>query len=279
MATGEGLVGLPSGEATKELTLQWRRLIRTATMVAVLTSPVVFFFFREEVGVRWGWALFWTFLAVIAFRGLMDLIVRRFIPWPSLFGTDEPSAREEDVVNRRRAWYWGKWYRRVAWVVGIITVFWVIRLMIPGGDTSWISTITDPWETLKPILANPANLAYAFIFPLFFIMNFVILMGPMMLMGITQMQGFPGPETPSVGSSSTTFAGRPKRRRKFAGSCRSGSRVKPSRRRREARARPLFLGRSRTGKTMLSKAIATASIARSCPCPVRASRRRSWAWT
>ena len=40
MASGDGLVGLPSGEATKELTLQWRRLIRTATAVAILTSPV-----------------------------------------------------------------------------------------------------------------------------------------------------------------------------------------------------------------------------------------------
>src|SRR5512134_1324952 len=103
MATGEGLVGLPSGEATRELTQQWRRLIRTATAVAVLTSPVVFLFFREEVEVSTGWALFWTFFAVIAFRGLMDIIVRRFIPWPSLFGTDEVEAREDDVVNRRRA--------------------------------------------------------------------------------------------------------------------------------------------------------------------------------
>ncbi len=134
MATGEGLVGLPSGQATRELTLQWRRLIRTATAVAVLTSPVVFIYFHEEVGVRWGWSLFWTFVAVIAFRGLMDIIVRRFIPWPSLFGSDEPQAREEDIVNRRRAWYWGKWFRRITWIVGIITFFWIIRLAIPGGD-------------------------------------------------------------------------------------------------------------------------------------------------
>ena len=190
MASSEGLVGLPSGEATKELTLQWRRLIRTATAVAVLTSPVVYFFFREEVGISRWYSLFWTFIAVIAFRGLMDIIVRRFIPWPSLFASDEPEAREEDVVNRRRAWYWTKRYRLVVWIFGIITFFWVIRLLIPGGDTSWISTITDPWEALEPILTNPSMLLYAIIFPLFFIMNFVILLGPMMLMGITQMQGF-----------------------------------------------------------------------------------------
>ena len=158
MATSDGLVGLPSGEATKELTLQWRRLIRTATAVAVLTSPVVYFFFREEAGTSRGWSLFWTFLAIIAFRGLMDIIMRRFIPWPSLFGTDDPAAREEDVVNRRRAWYWRKWFRLATWVVGIITFFWLIKLAIPGGETSWISTITEPWEALSPILSDPSLL-------------------------------------------------------------------------------------------------------------------------
>ena len=83
----------------------------------------------------------------------------------------------------------GPRYRLVVWIVGIVTFFWIIRLLIPGGDTSWISTITEPWEAL-PILTNPSMLLYAVIFPLFFIMNFVILLGPMMLMGITQMQGF-----------------------------------------------------------------------------------------
>ncbi len=99
MATEDGLVGLPSGEATRELTLQWRRLIRTATAVAVLTSPVAFVWFREEVGLRWGWAVFWSLVAVMAFRGLMDIVVRRFIPWPSLFGTDEQRLRDEDVAG------------------------------------------------------------------------------------------------------------------------------------------------------------------------------------
>src|SRR3712207_9473515 len=103
MATDQGLVGLPSDETTKELTLQWRRLIRTATAVAVLTSPVVFVYFREELGVRWGWALFWTFVSIIAFRGLMDVVIRRFIPWPSLFGTDEQRSEERRVGKECRS--------------------------------------------------------------------------------------------------------------------------------------------------------------------------------
>jgi hypothetical protein len=40
---------------------------------------------------------------VIAFRGMVDLLIRRMIPWPSLFGTEDSRLREEDVVNRRRS--------------------------------------------------------------------------------------------------------------------------------------------------------------------------------
>ena len=45
------------------------------------------------------------------FRGLADLIFHRLIPWPSLFGLDSPQLREEDVVARRRVWFWRFWLK------------------------------------------------------------------------------------------------------------------------------------------------------------------------
>jgi hypothetical protein len=86
VATAEPLA--PTGFRTEEaqvLASQWRRLTRSATLVAVLTSPATFFWLREVVGWSTLWSLVGTFFAVIAFRGVIDLVFRRAIPWPSLF--------------------------------------------------------------------------------------------------------------------------------------------------------------------------------------------------
>ncbi|MEY2535023.1 MAG: cell division protease FtsH, partial [bacterium] len=90
---------------------EWRRLTRAATVVAVLTSPVTFAFFY----VQHDWPLFWAILAtltfVIAFRGLMDVLAHRLIPRASLYGAGRELV-EEDIVSRRRVWYWRTKFRR-----------------------------------------------------------------------------------------------------------------------------------------------------------------------
>ena len=114
----------PAGEASKALASQWRRLIRAATLIALLTSPLPFLFLYVQRDWPLGWAIVVTFLAVIAYRGLLDIVLRRLIPWPSLFGADEQQLKDEDVVNRRRAWYWQKRWKLAYVIFLFMTALW-----------------------------------------------------------------------------------------------------------------------------------------------------------
>ena len=97
------MAGFASSEASLELASGWRRLTRAATFVALLTSPaLVAFFMRQDRWPLWK-AVLVAIVIVIAFRGLVDLLFRRVIPWPSLFGLESQQHREEDVLGRRRA--------------------------------------------------------------------------------------------------------------------------------------------------------------------------------
>src|SRR5215203_2007092 len=124
MATTQPLASLPAGETARLLADQWRRLARAATFVAVLTSPAVFVWCVEVQHWSVLVSLVATFLAVIAFRGFVDLAFRRAIPWPSLFGAESQQLREEDVVNRRRVWFWKFWLKAGIWFVIVNTVVW-----------------------------------------------------------------------------------------------------------------------------------------------------------
>src|ERR1043165_9036412 len=96
-------LSLPGREKSTELAQQWRVLTRAATFVAILTSPAAFVYFHKQQGWGVGWSIVGAIRLIAAFRGFLDLVLRRFLPWPSLFGTEDPQLREEDVVNRRRA--------------------------------------------------------------------------------------------------------------------------------------------------------------------------------
>src|SRR3954468_8375548 len=156
MATAEPTLGTGSPARDQapstELADQWRLLTRAATIVAILTSPALYVWFTQHNNWAWYWALLATFGIVIVFRGFADLLFRRLIPWPSLFGSDSQQLREEDVIGRRRAWYWRK-KARFAIVFGtVITVVWLIR----GG--TWWGTVGDMLSGLLTALSNPAVL-------------------------------------------------------------------------------------------------------------------------
>ena len=150
MATADvPLTSLPQAEASQSLARSWRRLTRAATAVAVVTSPAVYVWFTERSGMVWWKALLATVALVVVFRGFADLLFRRMIPWPSLFGVESRVLREEDVVGRRRAWFWRFWLKIGIWLFFIISIIWVFR----GG--SYFGTFGFVLDGIGNILSSP----------------------------------------------------------------------------------------------------------------------------
>src|SRR3954454_11167175 len=130
MSTGERHLYGRNREAEQlALLREWRRLTRAATVVAVLTSPVTFAFFYIQHDWPLVWALLATMVFVVAFRGFMDVLAHRLIPRASLYGAGRELV-EEDIISRRRVWYWRARFRRLLWLAVIVVIAVVVMSLL-----------------------------------------------------------------------------------------------------------------------------------------------------
>ena len=243
--------------ASSELGEDWRALTRRATAIALITSPAPFIWFHSVRGESVAWSLFWTFIVVIAFRGAIDLFTRRLMPWPSLYGTDDPTLKEEDVIARRRVSFWRFWWKLVVLVFVALTVIWFVRVLVPGGSTSWIDSTQAIWTSIQGFVKGQQLIGLFFTMPFFLLFNVLILIGPLMIIGVTQMRGFE-PGDADWGVHLDDVRGQDEAKEEVSRVVtlwQSGEAFEQAGGKRERGL--LFLGAPGTGKTMLAKAIAT----------------------
>jgi ATP-dependent Zn protease len=236
----------------------WRRLGRAATCVALLTAPAFFLVLFDSNHLGLILSLVITIAAIVIFRGLVEVVTRKLIPSPSLYGADQ-RLMEQDLVARRRYWFWRTKFRRLPmWILAALVLLALCQALFAFAGVS--ASFFNPFAGLRQIF--PANtlpqLALVFVqLPLLLFINVFILFGPFLFMAARGIRSYE-PGDASWGVKIDDVRGQAEAKEEITRVItlwESGEEFEQAGGKRERGL--LFLGAPGTGKTMISKAIAT----------------------
>jgi cell division protease FtsH len=248
----------PINEHASALAYEWQRLTRWATVAALFTAPAFFLILFDSNNIGLIWSLIITVIAVVMFRGLVEVLARKLIPSPSLYGADA-SLKADDIVARRRYWYWrGKFRRLPIYLLIIVALLGLCQVFFSFAGVS--APFLHPFDGLRQIFPPDTlpQLGLVFIqLPLLFFVNFFIFFGPFLFFAVRQIRGYE-PGDASWGVRIDDVRGQAEAKEEITRVItlwQSGEEFEKAGGKRERGL--LFLGAPGTGKTMISKAIAT----------------------
>ena len=256
MAYAEESPGI--NEHAAALAQEWRRLTRAATFVALLTAPAFFLVLFDTNHLGLAWSLIVAALAVVIFRGIVEVAARRLLPSPSLYGASA-ELRRQDIAARRRYWFWrGKLRRIPIYVAIVLALLGLCQAFFAFAGVS--APFLHPFAGLRQIFPPDTLPQLGLVFvqlPLLFLANFAIFFGPFLFFAVRQIRGYE-PGDASWGVRIEDVRGQAEAKEEITrviSLWQSGEEFERAGGKRERGL--LFLGAPGTGKTMISKAIAT----------------------